>query len=198
MTARLGGTLLVIAGALFVLAGAGLFAFLTIVSMTHPGRRGVVEKRFDVPARGTGRIKLPVKAGAKYELTLHATLDGRYEDQRATMRLPVELRIVGADKTLRAKFQGEWTDGMYPGEGNPNVVLGLGRSSLGFYTATVSEDVVVETGVGALTPSHARVTHASLVVFQPGFSFLDAAPWASAIAGVAFVVLGLVLRRRAT
>lgn len=196
MNARVGGTLLAIGGVLFVLAGAALFVFLVLVSATHPGRRGVVEKRFDVPVQGTGRVTLPVKAGAKIELTLYATLDGAYHDQEGALRLPVEIRVRGADRTLRATLRGVWTSGMFR-DGDPNLVLGLGQSSLGFYTATATEDAVIETGLGPLAPSHARVTHASLVVFQPGLTVLDVAPWASALVGAVLLVLGLVVRRRA-
>lgn len=195
MTARTGGTLLAIAGGLFVLAGAALFAFLVIVSATHPGRSGVVEKRFDVPVQGGGRVTLPVKAGTKIELTLYATLDGAYRDQEQALRLPVEIRVVGADKRLRATLRGVWTSGMFR-DGDPNLVLGLGQSSLGFYTATETENAVIETGLGPLAPSHAHVTHASLVVFQPGLGVLDVAPWALALLGVVLVVVGLLLRRR--
>lgn len=196
MTARLGGTLLAVAGVLFVLVGAVLFVFLTLVGATHPGRTGVVEQRFDVPVQGTGRVTLPVKAGAKIELTLYATLDGPYKDQEGALRLPIEIRVRGADRALRATFRGVWTSGMFRGDGDPNLVLGLGQSSLGFYAATVTEKVVIETGLGPLAPSHARVTHATLVVFQPGLSLLDVAPWAAALLGVVLVVVGLLLRRR--
>jgi len=97
---------------------------------------------------------------------------------------------------LRATLRGVWTSGMFR-DGDPNLVLGLGQSSLGFYTATATEDAVIETGLGPLAPSHARVTHASLVVFQPGLTVLDVAPWASALVGAVLLVLGLVVRRRA-
>jgi hypothetical protein len=196
MNARLGGTLLAIAGVLLTLAGAALFVFLFLVSLTNPGRRGI-EKRFDVPVQGTGRVTLPVKAGWQVELTLYATLDGAYGDQEEALRLPAEIRVVGADRALRATYRGVLSHGMYE-EGNPNVVLGLGQSSLGTYNASVTEKVTVETGLGPLAPSHARVTHASLVVFQPGYTFFGVARWAGVIGGVSLIVIGIVLRRRAT